>query len=255
MHPCLLSDAHALLTSLLCRATAVNLKPPPRGCRAEKGWYNAGYIFPEGFHSRTLFRSRWAGGAPPAWRPCMGVNYRNRWLCAVRCQINELWGTQGHRYPPPTPLANPKATHPAPPASEPQRHPPHPPLPAAWPSTSCACTSATSSARGGSSGRSPPSRWGGQPRGGRGAQGAGLQAGPWSCCAHRQVLPGAAPALCLPLAPVPQAKHQPPHNLCTTPCLVSKIVPLPPPPPGRWWRWTDPMSRSSPRAAPAAGRG
>ncbi|KAL4451372.1 hypothetical protein ABPG77_009444 [Micractinium sp. CCAP 211/92] len=25
--------------------------------RAEKGWHNAGYIFPEGFHSRTLFRS------------------------------------------------------------------------------------------------------------------------------------------------------------------------------------------------------
>lgn len=34
--------------------------PPNTHCRAEKGWYNAGYIFPEGFQSRTLFRSRCA---------------------------------------------------------------------------------------------------------------------------------------------------------------------------------------------------
>lgn len=26
-------------------------------CRNEKGWYNAGYIFPDGFHSRCAFRS------------------------------------------------------------------------------------------------------------------------------------------------------------------------------------------------------
>lgn len=26
-------------------------------CRAEAGWYNAGYIFPEGFASRVNFRS------------------------------------------------------------------------------------------------------------------------------------------------------------------------------------------------------
>ena len=26
-------------------------------CRADAGWYNSGYIFPEGFKSRTLFRS------------------------------------------------------------------------------------------------------------------------------------------------------------------------------------------------------
>jgi hypothetical protein len=40
-----------------------SLPPPPplphplSPCRAAKGWFNSGYIFPEGFHARTLFRS------------------------------------------------------------------------------------------------------------------------------------------------------------------------------------------------------
>ncbi|PSC71800.1 Transforming growth factor beta regulator 1 [Micractinium conductrix] len=51
--------------------------------RAEKGWYNAGYIFPEGFHSRTLFRSS------------VAIDQ----LCVHECQII---GRGGQFWPQPT---------------------------------------------------------------------------------------------------------------------------------------------------------
>jgi hypothetical protein len=51
--------------------------------RAEKGWYNAGYIFPEGFKSRTLFRSSVAIDS----------------LCIHECHV---LGSEGEFWPAPT---------------------------------------------------------------------------------------------------------------------------------------------------------
>ena len=51
--------------------------------RAEKGWYNAGYIFPEGFKSRTLFRSSVAIDS----------------LCIHECHV---LGSEGDFWPAPT---------------------------------------------------------------------------------------------------------------------------------------------------------